>query len=40
MSQNEKSEDENCILPFLINLLTNDRRQTQFCQNLIANLFI
>ena len=39
MSQNEKSEDENSILPFLINSLTDDRGQTQFCQNLIANLF-
>ena len=39
MSQNEESEDENSLLPFLINSLTDDRRQTQFCQNLIANLF-
>ena len=36
MSQNEASEDENSILPFLINSLTDDRGQTQFCQNLIA----
>ena len=36
MSQNEESEDENSILPFLINSLTDDRGQTQFCQNLIA----
>ena len=39
MSQNEKSEDENSIFPFLINSLTDDRGQTQFCQNLFANLF-
>ena len=39
MSQNEKSEDENSNFSFLINSLTNDRGQTQFCQNLIANLF-
>ena len=39
MSQNEESEDENSILPFLINSLTDDRGQTQFCQKLIANLF-
>ena len=39
MSQNEESEDENSILPFLINSLTDDKGQIQFCQNLIANLF-
>ena len=39
MSQNEESEDENSILPFLINSLTDDRGQTQFCQNLIVNSF-
>ena len=39
MSQNEESGDENSILPFLFNSLTDDREQTQFCQNLIANLF-
>ena len=39
MSQNEESEDNNSILPFLINSLTEDRGQTQFCQNLIAKLF-
>ena len=39
MSQNEKSEEEISILPFLINSLTDVRGQTQFCQNLIANLF-
>ena len=39
MSQNEESQDKNFILPFLINLLIEDRRQTQFRQNLIASLF-
>ena len=39
MSQNEERKDENSILPFLINSLTDDRGQTQFCLNLIANLF-
>ena len=39
MSQNEKREDENSILPFLINSLTDDRGQRQFFQILIANLF-
>ena len=39
MSTNEESEDENSILPFIIVSLTDDRRQTKFCQNLIANLF-
>ena len=39
MSQNEESEDENSILPIIITSLTDDRRQTKFCQNLIALLF-
>ena len=39
MGQNEESEDENSIFPFLINSFTDDRGQTQFCQNVIANLF-
>ena len=39
MSQNEESEDENSISPFLTNSLTDNRGQTQICQNLIANLF-
>ena len=39
MSQNKESEDENSILPFLLNSLTDDRGQTHFCQNLIANFF-
>ena len=39
MSKNEESEDENSISPFLTNSLADNRGQTQFCQNLIANLF-
>ena len=39
MSQNEQREDENSILPFLINSLADDRRQRHFFQILIANLF-
>ena len=39
MNQIEESQDENSILPFPINSLTDDRGQTLFCQNLIANLF-
>ena len=35
MSQNEESEDENSNFPFLNNSLTDDKRQTQFCQNLL-----
>ena len=33
-------EVENSILPFLLKSLTDDRGQTHFCQNLIANLFV
>ena len=39
MIQNEESEDENSILPFIITSLTDDKGQTKFCQNLIATLF-
>ena len=39
MNQNEESQDKNSILPFFINPLTEDRGQTKFCQNVIANLF-
>ena len=35
MSTNE----ENSILSFIIISLTDDRGQTKFCQNLIANFF-
>ena len=38
MSQSEESPDENSVFPFLINSLTDDRGQIQFCHNLIANL--
>ena len=38
MSQNEESEIENSILPFIITFLADDRGQTNLCQNLIANL--
>ena len=37
--QSDKSPDENSVFPFLINSLTDDRGQVQFCNNLIANLF-
>ena len=39
MSTNEESEDENSLLPFIIISLAEDRGQTKFYQNLIANLF-
>ena len=38
MDRSEESQDENSVLPFFINSLTDDRGQMQFCQNLIANL--
>ena len=38
-SQSDKSPDENSVFPFLINSLTHERGQIQFCNNLIANLF-
>ena len=39
MNQREESQEENSVFPILINSLTDDRGQIQFCQNLIANLF-
>ena len=41
MSQSPSDENavENSVFPFLINSLTEDRGQIQFCNNLIANLF-
>ena len=41
MSQSPSDEgpDENSVFPFLINSLTEDRGQVQFCKYLIANLF-
>ena len=38
-SPSDKSPDENFVFPFLINSLTEDRVQKQFCNNLNANLF-
>ena len=38
-SPNDESPDENSVFPFLVNSLTEDRVQIQFCHNLIANLF-
>ena len=37
MSQNEENEDGNSVLPFIITSLTDDKGQTKFCQNSIAN---
>ena len=39
ISTSEESPDEDSVFPFIIILLTDDRGQTQFCHNLIANLF-
>ena len=38
-SPSYESPDENSVFPFLINSLTEDRGEIQFCHNLIANLF-
>ena len=38
-SPNDESPDENSVFPFIINSLTEDRGQIQFCTNLIANVF-
>ena len=38
-TQSDENPDENSVFPFLINSLTDDRGQIQFCNNLIANLF-
>ena len=38
-SQSDESPAGNSVFPFLINSLTDDRGQIQFCNNLIANLF-
>ena len=37
-TQSDESPDEYSVFPFIITLLTDDRGQTQFCNNLIANL--
>ena len=38
-SPSDESPDENSVFPFLINSLTEDRGQIQFCNSLIANEF-
>ena len=38
-SPSDETPDENSVFPFVINSLTEDRGQIQFCNNLIANLF-
>ena len=38
-SPSDESPQENSVFPFLINSLTEDRGQIQFCNNLIANVF-
>ena len=39
ISPSEESPDEDLLFPFIILSLTDDRGQTQFCHNLIANIF-
>ena len=39
MSQSDESPDKDSVFPFIINSLTEDRGQIQFCHNLIANIF-
>ena len=38
-SPSDESLDEDSVFPFIIISLTEDRGQTQFCHNLIANIF-
>ena len=38
-SPSDESPDEDSVFSFIILSLTEDRGQTQFCQNLIANIF-
>ena len=38
-SPSDESPDENSVFPFLINSLTEDTGQIQFCSNLFAKLF-
>ena len=38
-SPSDDSPDENSVFPFIINSLTEDIGQKQFCTNLIANVF-
>ena len=39
VSPSAESPDEDSVFPFIIISLTDDRGQTQFCHNLIANIF-
>ena len=39
ISPSGESPDEDSVFPFIIISLTDDRGQTQFCHNLIANIF-
>ena len=38
-SPSYESPDENSVFSFIINSITEDRGQKQFCTNLIANVF-
>ena len=38
-SPSDESSDEDSVFPFIIISLNEDRGQTQFCHNLIANIF-
>ena len=38
-SPSDESPDEDSVFPFIIISLTEDREKTQFCHNLIANIF-
>ena len=38
-SPSEESPDEDSVFPFIIISFTDDRGQTKFCHNLIANIF-
>ena len=38
-NQSNENPDEHFVFPFIITSLTDDRGQTQFCNNLIANIF-
>ena len=39
MNQSESSQDESSVFPILINSLTDDSGQIQFCPNLNASLY-
>ena len=39
ISPSDESPNEDSVFPFIIILLTEDRGQTQFCHNLITNIF-